>query len=535
MSTGAILSANLLNTSTAAYVSYSNPLPHTGPDVQAAGGMTVAAQDSAIINATIVLGATISGSTNAQAIARAVSLNDVSGGASAHVDSAGVLLTGGSLLVSAQEGATINANTTSEVSAASGNGGGTTSGQSYGSGTSLGASGTLGVNVVLGEATAALNGSTITTSDVAAGNVAVKAENSATLTANSVSAADVAPTSSSGSGTSGATTAASLTLALNTAGYDAENVLFQTLNALLGTPATSAFGTQSDAGAAATLLDTTVSATGLVSVDAINVSTVVATMSNTTTASTSGTSGGQSKSLDAVASLNEVSGDAQASITYSNSFIHATTPDISGGGGVAVTAQDSPTITSTITLGATSSTSSGGTGGTGTGGSSGATGVSGAVSLNDVQGGATATLSHATATASGGNVLVQAKETAILTASTTSEVSATQSSTGTGSSGGTSGTGSSGGTSLAVGGLIGTNLVQSGATATLSSSHVTTTGMGTGAGGVTVAAENTRHSDGDDGQRRDRDDDGRDRGYGRDGRQREHGAGRHPGLQHNRL
>ena len=60
VSTGAILSFNLLNTDTQAYVSFTNPLPHpTSPDVAAASGVTVSAQDKATITATIVLGATM--------------------------------------------------------------------------------------------------------------------------------------------------------------------------------------------------------------------------------------------------------------------------------------------------------------------------------------------------------------------------------------------------------------------------------------------------------------------------------------------
>ena len=125
VSTGAILSFNLLNTDTQAYVSYTNPLPHpTSPDVAAASGVTVSAQDMATITATIVLGATMSGggSSGSQAIAGAVSFNQVSGGASASVGNAAVQLTGGALLVSATEAATITANTQSEVTASSSNG-----------------------------------------------------------------------------------------------------------------------------------------------------------------------------------------------------------------------------------------------------------------------------------------------------------------------------------------------------------------------------------------------------------------------------
>ena len=134
----------------------------------------------------------------------------------------------------------------------------------------------------------------------------------------------------------------------------------------------------------------------------------------------------------------------------------------------ALTKQDPAAISSTITLGTSSSSSSTGSGGGGSGGGSGTTGVGGAVSLNDVHGGATAYIDHTTLSTTGGNVLIEARETATLIANTTNEVTASTSTTGTGTTG----------SSLAVGGVISTNLVQSSADAELRHSHVTTTGAG---------------------------------------------------------
>ena len=468
--------------------------------IQAGAGVSVTAQDSPAIGSTITLGASSStsssgtggtgtgGSSGATGVSGAVSLNDVHGGAKSTLSHATVTASGGNVLVQAKEMAILTASTTSEVSATQ-----SSTGTGGTGGTSLAVGGLIGTNLVHSAATATLSNSQVTTTatGTGAGGVTVDAENSATLTATTVNAA-TATTTTSGTGGTGGTggsgnTAPGVTLAFNTIGYEAQNVLFNTIDALIGDPAiANAFGLENPSNATASMLDTTVTASGLVTVSAVDSASITSSVTNTSMASTSGSGtgvkGGQNLALGIVVAMNKVSSAAQASIDYSSSFSHATTPDISGGGGVSVTAQDSPIIGSTITLGASSSTSSSGTGGTGTGGSSGATGVSGAVSLNDVHGGATSTLSHATVKASGGNVLVQAKEMAALTASTTSEVSATQSSTGTGGAGGTS---------LAVGGLIGTNLVLSAATATLSTSQVTTTGTGTGAGGVTVDAENT--------------------------------------------
>ena len=146
--------------------------------------------------------------------------------------------------------------------------------------------------------------------------------------------------------------------------------------------------------------------------------TTASTSGGSGTGGTTGMQGGQNVAVGFVLATNKVSSSAQASIDYDSSFTPpATGSDIKAGGGVAVTAQDSSGISATITLGSSSTASGGSNSGSGTG-------VAGAVSLNDVRGGATALLTHTTLTASGGTVLVQAKEMATLTATTTSEVSA---------------------------------------------------------------------------------------------------------------
>ena len=160
VSTGAILSFNLLNTNTQAYASYTNPLPHaTSPDVEAADGITISANDTATITSTIVLGATMSGggTSGSQQIAGAVSFNNVIGGASATVSNAAVELSGGALLVSAYEAATITADTKSEGHGqlverrrVVGGRGGTTDTSSFGGGKSLEPAVSSGWNVARG-------------------------------------------------------------------------------------------------------------------------------------------------------------------------------------------------------------------------------------------------------------------------------------------------------------------------------------------------------------------------------------------------
>ena len=178
---------------------------------------------------------------------------------------------------------------------------------------------------------------------------------------------------------------------------------------------------------------------------------LTSTMSNTTTASSDGTQGAQASSLNATVALNEVSGNAQATIASSTT---------TAGNGVSVTAQDNAGISATVTLGSSLTTS----------GSS--TGVGAAVAMNDVQGGATALVSSTTADCQrrqrpgagqrDGHDHREHDQRADVGA-------ADLDSNGTSSSNNTGGGTTS--SPLAVGGLIGSNVVQSAATATLSNSQ----------------------------------------------------------------
>ena len=59
------------------------------------------------------------------------------------------------------------------------------------------------------------------------------------------------------------------TLAFNTVGWESQNILFNTVDALIGSPEVAdAFGNEDGAGAKAYLRDTTVEATGTLSVEA---------------------------------------------------------------------------------------------------------------------------------------------------------------------------------------------------------------------------------------------------------------------------
>ena len=481
LAVGFVLATNKVSGSAQASIDFdTGNLPAS--TIQAGGGVSVTAQDSSGITATITLGASSEGTgEGSTGVAGAVSLNDVQGGATASVTHTTLSTTGGSVLVQAKEMATLTATTTSELTASSESAPLTTPGSTTKSPLAL--NGLIGTNLVQSAASATLGSSHVTTTGTGTGvgGVTVDSENTAKLTAMTTNAATASSSTGDVGGGGSGNTAVGVTLAFNTIGWQSQNVLFNAIDALLGSPTiANAFGAENPSNATATMLDTTVNASGQLIVSALDDATITSTISNTSTASSSeggvgsviGEKGGQDLAVGFVLATNKVSGSAQASIDFDTGNLPAST--IQAGGGVSVTAQDSSGITATITLGASSE-------GTGEG----STGVAGAVSLNDVRGGATASLTHTTLSTTGGNVLVQAKEMATLAATTNSEVSAGSSSTPKTTAGSTT-------TSpLAISGLIGTNLVQSSATATLGSSNVTTTGTGAAVGGVTVDAENT--------------------------------------------
>ena len=333
------------------------------------------------------------------------------------------------------------------------------------------------------------------------GGVTVYADNAAKLTAMTTNAA-TAPRPSSGGGGGGGSgnTAVGVTLAFNTIGWKSENVLFSAIDALLGDSLLAdAFSGENPSNATATMLDTTVNASGQLTVSALDASHHHLDDRQ------------HDHGIDEWQRDRRHTPARRGARTWrwasywprtrspavprrASPLTPATSrpPTIQAAGGVSVTAQDSSGISATITLGS-STTAPGGSN------SGGGTGVAGAVSLNDVRGGAAASMTNTTLSTTGGNVLVQAKEMATLTATTTSEVTAGSSSTPTTTSGSTTKS------PLAMDGLIGTNLVQSAASATLGSSHVTTTGTRRGRGGVAVDAENTATPDGHDHQRGDGD------------------------------
>lgn len=420
----------------------------TRATVRADGGTSVVATDRAHLGAEIVLEADAEGNKRADltALAGAVSLNDVRGGATAFVETA--IVHGGAVQVTATEQAVLSAHL---ASAASSDGS---------KRDSLAAGGLVSTNTVQGRAEAYVTSSTIgTSSDRVGGSVTVRATNSSSVDARLMNATE------SGKYSIGAT------LAFNTIGWAPQNILFNTIDALIGDPvlADDAFGGEMGAGAKAYLFDTTVDASGLLTVEATSGASLTADVANTSESYAHRFSGATGLSFGAVLASNKVSSKAAATIDWSASYAGAKT--VTADGGVLVKATDSAAIGATITLIASSEASS-----TSPFADSDSYGIAGAVSLNDVRGGATAYIDGATLSVSAGKVTIEAVAYATINSSLDSKAS----STGVNQFGG--------GSSIAVGALIATNTVQGGAAAYVTDSRLTTTGPG---GDITANAVNT--------------------------------------------
>ena len=146
-------------------------------------------------------------------MAFAVTLNDVRGGASASIDDAIVTVDSGDVRVAASEEAVINALTDIDVFV----GGNSV----IGGGSSIAVGGAIATNVVLSNAIAEITDSDLTTTT--SGNVLVDARNLSAIDANIDSDIE-----SNG-------TSVGVILAFNSIGWESQNFLFNTIDALIGT------------------------------------------------------------------------------------------------------------------------------------------------------------------------------------------------------------------------------------------------------------------------------------------------------------
>ncbi|MEQ9409446.1 MAG: calcium-binding protein, partial [Fuerstiella sp.] len=264
--------------------------------------------------------------------------NDARSDVTANIDKTIVQATGnasaGNVTVNALEQADIRA-LTQNVTSSSG-------GSAFGEGTSLAVGTTVATNMVLSSAS-----STITSSSIDAdGNLTVFGENRAGIdaTANtSVSSGD---------------TAVGATLAFNTLGYQSQNVLLATIDALLQT----SIGTPQPSKAEAYVRDTPLTVDGNVSVTADNNAALNATISNAADSAASALFGASGAAASILVTSNMVSTDADASVDFTEPGTPTATPDgtITVGGTLLIKAKDDTQIFSNVKLVARSSTSNNG-------------------------------------------------------------------------------------------------------------------------------------------------------------------------------
>jgi hypothetical protein len=234
---------------------------------------------------------------------------------------------GGTVTVQGVEDSSIHAIIDSEVTA---NGG-----TAFGEDTSLAVNAVIATNLVLSTTNALIEDSSVTTTN--SGDVVVNAENTALINARTLAS------------TSAGATAGTGTLAFNTVGWAAQNLLFNTVDALLGS---SAIGTEQPVTASAVIEDSTITADGNVEVTATSEATIKALLSNESTAKSEAIRGGSTLAVGVAISSNLVSSDAEAIVRSTT----ATPISVASGGTTTVHASDTAKIDAKSKLAAIATT-----------------------------------------------------------------------------------------------------------------------------------------------------------------------------------
>jgi hypothetical protein len=224
-------------------------------------------------------------------------------------------VTAAAVTVTALENATIFA-TADSTAAASG-------GSAFGTGTVIAVNGTIATNVVLSQAHACATDSDLTTNN--GGDVVVQAANSSAIDARISS-----DTTSNG-------VSVGVMLAFNTIGWDAQNFLFNTVDALLGT----GIGTEIPAEAKASIERSEVDAAGAIRVNALSDARVDSEIASSSTAIKATFTNSTAVSVGVVIAMNKSS-------TLVHSVIDDATAVITRDGDVQVTAYDASRIESDV-------------------------------------------------------------------------------------------------------------------------------------------------------------------------------------------
>ncbi|KPA09400.1 hypothetical protein MHK_010397, partial [Candidatus Magnetomorum sp. HK-1] len=165
------------------------------------------------------------------------------------------------------------------------------------SGTSLAINGIIATNLILSKSNAYITNSDITTTT---GDLTLDAQNNSSINAINKS---VTTTGDTGVG---------VTLAFNTIGWEAQNILFQAIDAIIGTD----IGDEDPAETKAYIEDTKLNIAGDLSLNAENKATLTANVSNAATSAASALVNASGMAVSAIVSSNMVSSVADAYIEY---------------------------------------------------------------------------------------------------------------------------------------------------------------------------------------------------------------------------
>jgi hypothetical protein len=264
-------------------------------------------------------------SSDSQAFGGIVVRNDVRTAVNSYIHDSKITASG-NITITADESATI-ISTDESIASSSG-------GSAFGEGKSLAVNGLIATNLILSSADAHITDSNITTTN--SGSILVDARNTSEIDATIISA------------TSSGDTAVGVTLAFNTIGWESQNILFRTIDALIGTD----IGDENPAETKAYIENTSIDANGDISVLAKNIAIINATITNAADSQASALFGASGKSASGMLASNMVSSGVNAAITSTD-----TRQTINANGGIIIVATDSAGIYSNTKVVSSSVTS----------------------------------------------------------------------------------------------------------------------------------------------------------------------------------
>ena len=228
--------------------------------------------------------------SDARAIGLLIVMNDLRAKSEAYLDNA-VVTADGSVTVNAEETAQLLSEATSTVSASGGS--------FYGTGSVQAITGQVVTNVVLASATATISDSDVT----AGGDVNVTAANHAGIDATLLAA------------TNSGDLAFAISLAFNSVGWHSQNILFNLVDTILGDPLIAAALNGEDPSlVSATITNSTIDAGGDINVIAIGAALLNATVSNAADSTASALFNATGKAIGLTVAQNKVSSQAIATI-----------------------------------------------------------------------------------------------------------------------------------------------------------------------------------------------------------------------------